>query len=122
MTSRSVPPPPDPEADRNLNEVLPIAMDQADLLHQSGAIFLDLRSAEEFQAERIPGARPAESARADDLKGQPVVIYGHPGDMEAGAALGRRLMAAGVKPVYVFIDGLEGWAAMGLPVETGGQP
>lgn len=122
MISRSAPPPPDPEADRTLREVLPISMDQAELLRQSGAVFLDMRPDEEYKAERIPGAVQAGSAVPADLRGLAVVIYGHPGDMEAGAALGRRLMADGVNPVYVFIDGLEGWKAMDLPVETGGRP
>jgi len=106
-----------------------IALKDAALLFLSGrAVFLDARSQFEFQLGHIQGALslPPRSFAADfqDIKpllaGKDAVIaYCDGPDCPLSHSLARHLADAGVKNVYVLVNGWSLWQAEKLPVAKG---
>ncbi len=101
--------------------ITPVGMETAQSLHAKGVMFIDARSREEFQAGHVPGARwaPAEGEVPAAAGDAPVVVYGEAGDMSQALPLAERLLKAGRKTVYLFMEGVEGWRAAGLALEAG---
>lgn len=96
------------------------AQDVVRLMNQ-GALLLDVRSAEDFAAGHIRGARsmPAEqlASGADSLKrykDKPVVVYCEQGSSASGAM--RELAQLGFSQVVNLRGGLRAWRAEHLPV------
>ncbi len=96
------------------------AQDVVRLMNQ-GAIVLDVRSAEDYAAGHIRGARSVPSAQlADSLdsikryKDKPVVVYCEQGVSAAGAM--RTLAQQGFARVVNLRGGLRAWRAEHLPV------
>lgn len=96
------------------------AQDVVRLMNQ-GALLLDVRSAEDFAAGHIRGARsmPAEQlvSGADSLKrykDKPVVVYCEQGSSASGAM--RELAQLGFSQVVNLRGGLRAWRAEHLPV------
>lgn len=93
------------------------------LMRESAVLVLDVREPAAFAAERIPRAvnnplRVLPKA-LDSLPGNKratIVVYCGNGDRGAMAMAVLRLW--GYTNVFSIVDGMNGWAAAGLPVET----
>ncbi len=100
---------------------------EAEKLFHSGAVFVDVRSAGDFRAARIPGAVniPLLEAqrRATELpRDKTIVLYegGSGGGNDvcaASRAVGRVLLGHGYNKVVVYRDGLTGWQKQSLPMD-----
>jgi rhodanese-related sulfurtransferase len=94
-------------------------------LMNQGALVLDLRSQEQFQAGHLAGARQMSGdallGAGDSLKKhkeKPVVVYDDTGS--SGAAAVRQLAAQGFTQVASLRGGLAAWRADNLPVSRAG--
>ena len=90
-------------------------------LMNQGALVLDLRPAEQYQAGHLNGARQMDSAlilkAADTLKKykeKPVVVYDEAGSLGGSAV--RQLTAQGFTQAFALRGGLAAWRADNLPV------
>jgi rhodanese-related sulfurtransferase len=90
-------------------------------LMNQGALVLDLRPQEQYQAGHLEGARNMSSEQivkaADTLKRhkeKAVVVYDDSGSL--GGAAVRQLAAQGFKRVFSLRGGLAAWRADNLPV------
>ncbi|MGI9103007.1 MAG: thioredoxin domain-containing protein [Terriglobales bacterium] len=100
---------------------------EAEKLAQSGALFVDVRSADDFRAGHITGAinipMIESERRVSELpKDLDIVLYesGNGGAADtcaASRAVGRVLLSRGFKNVVVYQDGLAGWRKQGLRTE-----
>jgi rhodanese-related sulfurtransferase len=106
-------------ASRTLGEVGPGELKR--LLDKGEVKLIDVREANENQAERIAGGQLVplstfgQSIPADQQG--PVVFYCRSGNRTGkNAAL---FLETGYGPVYHLVGGIEGWKAAGLPVERG---
>jgi rhodanese-related sulfurtransferase len=88
----------------------------------NGLVVLDIRTPEEFQAARIPGAIMVDfyasdfGDRLDDLeKDVPYVLYCNSGNRSAEAA--KMMQDRGFAEVYEIDGGIQAWYAAGLPLE-----
>jgi len=97
----------------------------------NAAVFVDARSAHEYEESHIAGAislpfddvfRDPDLAKKLDDRGLPVVAYCGGGDCDLSRNLAFSLIEAGHKRVLVFLDGLPAWEQAGLPVAKGTQP
>jgi rhodanese-related sulfurtransferase len=101
-----------------------IAPNEAIRLMNSGAVLVDLRSANQFKDGHIAGAKnlPGDQIAADPmtlekLATKKVVLYC--GDGATTAAAQRTLARAGAKDVYSLRGGLTAWTQENLPVVKG---
>lgn len=90
-------------------------------LMNQGALLLDLRPAEQYQAGHLTGARQMNGEQilkaSDTLKKhkeKAVVVYDDSGSL--GAAAVRQLTAQGFTRVFTLRGGLAAWRADNLPV------
>jgi rhodanese-related sulfurtransferase len=90
-------------------------------LMNQGALLLDLRPQEQYQAGHVSGARQMSGEQilsaADTLKKhkeKAVVVYDDSGSL--GAAAVRQLAAQGFTRVFTLRGGLAAWRADNLPV------
>jgi rhodanese-related sulfurtransferase len=90
-------------------------------LMNQGALVLDLRPQEQYQAGHLEGARQMNSEQivnaADTLKkhkAKAVVVYDDSGSLGASAV--RQLAAQGFTRVFALRGGLAAWRADNLPV------
>jgi rhodanese-related sulfurtransferase len=90
-------------------------------LMNQGALLLDLRPAEQYQAGHLAGARQMSGEQilkaADTLKKhkeKAVVVYDDSGSL--GAAAVRQLAAQGFTRVFTLRGGLAAWRADNLPL------
>jgi rhodanese-related sulfurtransferase len=90
-------------------------------LMNQGALLLDLRPAEQYQAGHLTGARQMNGEQilkaTDTLKKhkeKAVVVYDDSGSL--GAAAVRQLTAQGFTRVFALRGGLAAWRADNLPV------
>jgi rhodanese-related sulfurtransferase len=90
-------------------------------LMNQGALLLDLRAAEQYQAGHLTGARQMNGEQilkaSDTLKKhkeKAVVVYDDSGSL--GAAAVRQLTAQGFTRVFALRGGLAAWRADNLPV------
>lgn len=95
-------------------------------LTNSGALVLDVRDANAYEAGHIIDARHIPAAdiasRADSLKKfreKPVIVYCDSGSASAGAA--RALRAAGFGKVATLRGGLQSWRQENLPLVKGAR-
>jgi rhodanese-related sulfurtransferase len=93
-------------------------------LMNQGALLLDLRPPEQYQAGHLAGARQMASDEilraAETLKKhkeKAVVVYDDSGSL--GAAAVRQLAAQGFTRVFALRGGLAAWRADNLPVSRG---
>jgi rhodanese-related sulfurtransferase len=94
-------------------------------LMNQGALLLDLRTPEQYQAGHVAGARQMNGEQilkaADTLKKhkeKPVVVYDDSGSL--GGAAVRQLAAQGFTRVFTLRGGLAAWRADNLPVSRAG--
>ena len=104
----------------------------AELLRQSlpDIVFLDDRSAAEYDAGHVPGAvrvnytnlaaslTPSLQARLRTAS--VIIVYGSAEETDVEQLLAQELRHRGLAPPQVMMDGFPGWQAAGLPVETAG--
>jgi rhodanese-related sulfurtransferase len=90
-------------------------------LMNQGALILDLRPAEQYQAGHLNGARQMDSEQilraADTLKKykeKPVVVYDDSGSLGGPAV--RQLAAQGFTQAFALRGGLAAWRADNLPL------
>jgi rhodanese-related sulfurtransferase len=90
-------------------------------LMNQGALVLDLRPAEQYQAGHLNGARQMNSDQilkaADTLKKykeKPIVVYDEGGSLGGPAV--RQLVAQGFTQAFALRGGLAAWRADNLPV------
>lgn len=98
------------------------------LFDEGECVFLDARSAKEFEIERISGAVNWPSDSFDvyyrKLKDkypldQCLVAYCSGGACDESYHLATSLVLEGWKEVYLYMGGIEEWKAFGFPIETG---
>ncbi|MEW6264595.1 MAG: rhodanese-like domain-containing protein [Thermodesulfobacteriota bacterium] len=91
-------------------------------------LVLDARPKDFYRLEHIPGAESLPLDQAGTLlsnlsqrlmSSRRVIVYCEGVTCPAGRELGRRLKAAGVADVAVYLGGLEEWTVHGLPVAAG---
>jgi len=90
-------------------------------LMNQGALVLDLRPAEQYQAGHLNGARQMNGEQIlkagetlKKYKEKPVVVYDEAGSL-TGAAV-RQLIAQGFTQAFALRGGLNAWRADNLPV------
>ena len=93
-------------------------------LQNSGALLVDVRDSQDYEAGHIIEARHIPAAdiasRAESLKKfkeKPVILYCDAGSTSAGAA--RQLRASGFNKVVTLSGGLNSWRQENLPVVKG---
>jgi rhodanese-related sulfurtransferase len=101
-----------------------VAPQELVLLLNRGALVLDIRPQELFEAGHISGSRHLPSdqiLKADDVlrkhKEKPIVVYDDSGSL--GAAAVRQLIAQGFTKAVNLRGGLTAWRAENLPVVRG---
>lgn len=101
-----------------------VAPNEAIRLANSGAVLVDLRSANQFKDGHIAGAKnlPGDQIAADPkalekLAAKTVVLYC--GDGATTAAAQRTLARAGAKNVFSLRGGLAAWTQENLPLVRG---
>ena len=99
---------------------------QAKALIDAGALVIDVRGAEQFAVRHLPGAVPVPlailragiPASVAAAKDRPIIVYCNQG-AGSGPDATRLLQSAGYAKVVHLRTGIEGWAAAGLPVNSG---
>jgi rhodanese-related sulfurtransferase len=80
-----------------------------------------------YQRRHLPGAvnLPAEDiARAADVlpdRSSPIVVYSTDTDCDRGPGLAELLTGLGYRDIRLYAEGIEDWAAAGLPIESDAQ-
>ncbi|MDJ1158970.1 rhodanese-like domain-containing protein [Chelatococcus sp. SYSU_G07232] len=90
-------------------------------LCDGGALLVDIREADEFARERIPGARHLPLSLLDRAEfapppGAAVIFLCRSGARTAGNAARLAARARGAAGVYLLAGGLDAWKKAGLPV------
>jgi len=87
-------------------------------------VIIDVRSPEEFEAGHVPGARnypfwtiAVRASEFSELREEPIILYCGFGPRATASALA--LMMRGFRHVRCLSGHWDGWAAAGLPHETG---
>lgn len=112
------------QRNHRFDDVKEISVTEARQLIDSGALVVDVRSEEKFQARHIPGALslplsllqsgiPASIAQEKD---KPIVVYCGDG-VTTGPEGTQILNQAGYSKAVNVKAGLEGWVDAGLPVQ-----
>ncbi|MEQ8348122.1 MAG: rhodanese family protein [Sneathiellaceae bacterium] len=90
-------------------------------LHSGRAMLVDIREADEYAREHIPGARhvPLSGFNAGDFDGQhDMVGVFHCASGNRTAQAADRLMQTAFREVYLLQGGLQAWRSAGLPVNV----
>ncbi len=99
-------------------ELNPVGIDETVALHRAGVTFLDVRDEASFNRARVPGALRWAGEGPSEVR--PVVVYGD--DLDKAAEAGQKLLERGFSQVFVFVEGMAGWLAAGLPTSPGDVP
>ena len=101
-----------------------ISAQEAIQLMNRGALTIDLRSAEQFAAGHVAGARRMDGEqilKAGDVlkkhKQKPVIVYCNSGSLAAAAV--RKLREQGFAQAVNLRGGITAWRTENLPVEKG---
>lgn len=97
--------------------LIPVKPEEARRLISEGAILLDVREADEYAREHIPGARltALSDLTTVDCGDAPAVIFHCRSGARTSAACDKLAAAVSVK-AYVLEGGLDAWKKAGLPV------
>ena len=110
-------------ADEEFGE-LEVDLDSFASAHAAGAVVLDVRNADEYDAGHVPGAKLIPlgqlGARQDEIPdGNPVYVICATGGRSLAAT--RAMVHAGYRAVSVA-GGTKGWIEQGRPFELGPEP
>lgn len=108
----------------------PILVREAARLYEQGrAAFLDARPTGRFALGQIDGALPVPADQWPEIsedvlpwiEGRRIVVYGDAGEINAVDDLAGSVLSGGIPrdSVFIFMGGIEGWRAAGLPVREG---
>lgn len=97
-----------------------ITAPEARRLAGQGALIVDIREANEYRSENIPGALNAPLSRLGEtpVSGAPMVVF----HCKSGARTrmnAEALAAATEAEAYILDGGIEAWKAAGYPVNRG---
>lgn len=107
-----------------------IGLDQAVELHKQGVVFVDVRSAGQFQKRHIPGAKhlyindgfsEVNLLRYLADKNAPFVIYCNGINCSLSSKSAERAVEWGFTQIKYFRSGIRAWRLSGNPVEYGAQ-
>jgi rhodanese-related sulfurtransferase len=98
-----------------------IAPAAARRLIDEGAVLIDIREANEFARENIPGAHHLPLSRLHELElavrqGKPVIFHCKSGARTATNASRLAMKVNGACEAYILEGGLDAWKRAGLPV------
>ena len=95
-----------------------IHTDALDALLNRGATVVDIREADEYRREHVPGAVNAPLSRIDDgpLPGAGVIIFHCRSGNRTAANAGRLAQVAGAREAYLLEGGIEAWRDTGRPI------
>jgi rhodanese-related sulfurtransferase len=103
-----------------MSELKAITPQRASELMREGAILVDIREADEYAREKIPGARHSAISRLDAENvvrpGDRVVVFHCRSGMRTKANAARLAAKAGACEAYLIEGGLDAWKKAGLPV------
>lgn len=96
---------------------VPVKPEDAKRLISEGAILIDIREADEYAREHIPGAQHAalSGLKTVECCDAPAVIFHCRSGARTNAACDRLAAAVSTK-VYILEGGLDAWKRAGLPV------
>lgn len=122
-------PAPQPAAENSAGTGAEMAFSRAVEKFNTGqAVFIDARSAADYQAGHIPGALNLSPHRFDEWMDEfftrtdpdrELIAYCHGEDCPLAKNLAQLLLEAGFENVSYLADGWGQWEVQGLPVETG---
>ncbi len=124
-------PPPPSEAGALFTEITP---DVAFRMYGAGALFLDARRTDAYEAGHIAGARSIPvwehdaDARIEALQNsgipfdKDIVVYCSGAACEDSARLAEKLALAGFFKLSLYMDGFPDWEKRGWPVKQGTEP
>ncbi len=97
--------------------LIPVKPEDAKRLISDGAVLIDVREADEYACERIPGAQHTalSGLKTVECGGAPAVIFHCRSGARTTAACDRLATAVSAK-AYVLEGGLDAWKNAGLPV------
>lgn len=99
-----------------------VSAEQAAALLRDGAVLIDIREANEYAAENIPGARHHAlsqiDARHPAREGDTVLIYHCKSGARTKMNAKRLAAASGQCAVYLLGGGIEEWKRAGLPTSA----
>lgn len=107
-----------------------ISMDDAIKMHKEGkAVFIDVRSNEQFTEGHIKGALSIPGSQivgrfkevASAHAGKPIITYCACSAEQSSGRAAQQLIGHGVKNVFALKGGWAGWQAAGHPVATGSK-
>ena len=112
------------EAPVNIKNVVTIDIQQAKWLHDQGAMFIDVRSVDQWRWGRVEGAHNLDLRSGFRQlftpgtlnKSLPIVIYGNSSYHMRGAIASYLAAMWGYKRVYFFREGYYSWLALDYPV------
>ena len=118
------------ESPKSVEGATTVDLDQALEMHRSGVVFIDVRSARQFEKRHIPGAKHlyvndtfTESNLLQYLgdKGQPFVIYCNGVKCSLSSKAAYMAVTWGFTKVKYFRAGIRAWRLTGNPLEYGPQ-
>jgi rhodanese-related sulfurtransferase len=103
-----------------MSDMKSVAPARAAELMRQGAVLIDIREADEYARENIPGARHHALSRIDDETpihaGDAVIIFHCRSGARTRGNVARLTAASGACDTYVLEGGLDAWKKAGLPV------
>jgi rhodanese-related sulfurtransferase len=105
-----------------MSKVENITPERAKQLIEDGAVLIDIREANEYRAENIPGARHHALSQIDRhhpvREGDSVLIYHCKSGARTNMNAGKLAAIAGDCEVYLLGGGIQAWKRAGLPTSA----
>ena len=106
-----------------MSKVETVTPERAVKMIDDGAVLIDIREANEYARENIPGARHHAlsqlDARHPARDGDTVLIFHCKSGARTNMNAGKLAARAGECDVYLLGGGIEGWKRAGLPTSAG---
>ncbi len=106
-----------------MSKVETITPERAVKMIDDGAVLIDIREANEYARENIPGARHHAlsqlDARHPAREGDTVLIFHCKSGARTNMNAGKLAARAGACDVYLLGGGIEAWKRAGLPTSAG---
>ncbi len=106
-----------------MSKVETITPERAAKMIDDGAVLIDIREANEYARENIPGARHHALSQLDSRhparEGDTVLIFHCKSGARTNMNAGKLAARAGECEVYLLGGGIEAWKRAGLPTSAG---